>query len=329
MQNLLNTILYESEKVDEKFDNITNAELSTFNLDFAVPSFHPRYKDIQRYSVRVGELTSDLFHEKQIVFADRGIQKLDFVQNIFPSKNIFFEEAREETLKEWHWLQSFLQKQRIPESNVDEVVGIGGGLTLNVAAYVAELLKTQLTQIPTTVIGMADGSGGKVRLNMIDQGRFFKHYYKSYYEPNQILLDPRFLESLSMRQIATGLGEIFKHGVYQSPALLKYLLSDHFNPENDKVSLLKVILWTVALKAVCLKCDVEENANGSRKILRGGHEFSDRLEEDLHFTIPHGFAVSIGMYRDLEMTHDPLLPKVSKLFEKFSVPKTVEEFRKL
>ena len=46
--------------------------------------------------------------------------------------------------------------------------------------------------------------------------------------------------------------------------------------------------------------DVEENENGSKRILRGGHDFSDRLEEGQNLTIPHGFAVSIGIIMQLK-----------------------------
>lgn len=173
---------------------------------------------------------------------------------------------------------------------------------------------------------MADGSGGKVRLNMIDKGRFFKHYYKSFYEPNQIILDSRFLDTLSEKQISTGLGEVIKHAIYQSQTLLDFLLSQDFDPYTNKKSLLKAILWTATLKAVCLKIDVEKNVNGSRKILRGGHELSDRIEEDTHFEIPHGLAVAMGIYRELELVKSNLLSLFVKFCDKFKIPKSVEQF---
>jgi len=326
MHNLYAKILNESIPVDDKFRNISENELSSYEVVFNVPPFHPRSNEISQYSLRVSELSKNTFNDSQLIFVDKGLEKT-FVKDIFPtSGNVFFEEAREETFKEWNWLNNFIEKNKIKEREAKEVVGVGGGLTLNVAAYIAELLDVPLILVPTTVIGMADGSGGKVRLNMVDKGRFFKHYYKSFYEPNEIIVDHRFLDTLSEKHIATGLGEVIKHGIYQSQALLDFLLSSNFDPHKNRKSLLKAILWTASLKAVCLKIDVEENANGSRKILRGGHEISDRIEEDTHFEIPHGLAVAIGMYREMELGEHDLLPLFVKFCDKFGIPKTKDEF---
>lgn len=326
MHDLYSNILNESLPVDDKFKFISGTELDSYELTFDVPVFHPRSNEISQYSLCVSALSRNTFNNSQLIFVDKGLM-FSWLKEILPSSgNIFFEEAREDTFKEWKWLSNFLDKNKIKKREAKEVVGVGGGLTLNVAAYFAELLSVPLVLIPTTVISMADGSGGKVRLNMIDKGRFFKHYYKSFYEPNQIILDPRFLNTLSEKQISTGLGEVVKHGVYQSKALLDFILSSDFDPYLNKKSLLKAILWTASLKAVCLKIDVEENANGSRRILRGGHEISDRIEEDMHFEIPHGSAVVMGMYREMELSKHGLLPLFVKFCDKFGIPKSVEEF---
>lgn len=319
METPLQKISAASKEIDKKFQDVSPTDLLSFKIPFGVPSFHSRYDELKSYDLLVTTLKSESFNEEQLIFADKGLSGLPFLKSILPTQQIFFEEAREETFKEWNWINEFINANKIKETKAKEVVGIGGGLTLNVAAYVAEMLHLPLIQIPTTVIGMADGSGGKVRLNLIDRGRFFKHYYKSFYEPNRILIDPRFLESLSEKQIGVGMGEIIKHGIYQSPDLLKFLLSDTFRPFSDKNSLLKAILWTASLKEVCLRFDVEENANGSRFILRGGHELSDRIEEDSHFQIPHGQAVAMGVYRELELGKSELLASFVEFCEKFSI----------
>jgi len=326
MHNFYSKIINESLLIDDKFKFISETELESYELIFDVPTFHSRSNKINQYSLQVTTISRNTFNNSQLIFVDKGLADF-FLKETLPSlENVFFEEAREETFKEWNWLNNFINKNKIKEREAKEIVGIGGGLTLNVAAYVAEFLDIPLMQIPTTIIGMADGSGGKVRLNMIDKGRFFKHYYKSFYEPNQIIIDPRFLDTLSKKHISIGLSEIIKHGIYQSQALLDFLLSSDFDPYINKKSLLKAILWTATLKAVCLKIDIEENANGSRKILRGGHEISDRIEEDTHFEIPHGIAVAIGIYREMELNKHDLLPLFIKFCNKFKIPKSVEEF---
>lgn len=325
MHNLYSEIIDKSSVVDEKFKNVSDDSLASYELSLDVPLFHPRSNEIKTYLFSVFSLSKNIFNDSQLIFCDKGLSNT-FLKDILPGKNVFFEEATESTFKEWSYLKNFIAKNRIKEREAKEIVGIGGGLTLNVAAYIAESLNLSLLQIPTTVIGMSDGIGGKVRLNMIDKGRFFKHYYKSFYEPNKIIIDPRFLDTLSEKQISIGLGEIIKHAIFQSQALLDFLFSADFDPNNNKKSLLKAILWTASLKAACLKVDVEENANGSRKILRGGHEISDRIEEDTHFEVPHGFAVAMGIYRELELDKSDLLPLFVEFCGKFNIPKTVEEF---
>jgi 3-dehydroquinate synthetase len=97
-----------------------------------------------------------------------------------------------------------------------------------------------------------------------------------------------------------GLAEIIKHAVYQSSSLADYLLSDSFEPFNDKQSLLRSILWTADLKRICLENDPEESKDGSYLILRAAHDISDRLEEESGFTLDHGEAVERAMLEDLK-----------------------------
>ncbi|PIR47217.1 MAG: hypothetical protein COV07_00245 [Candidatus Vogelbacteria bacterium CG10_big_fil_rev_8_21_14_0_10_45_14] len=50
------------------------------------------------------------------------------------------------------------------------------------------------------------------------------------------------------------------------------------------------------------------------------------IEEDTHFEIPHGLAVAMGIYRELELVKSDLLPLFVKFCDKFKIPKSVEEF---
>ncbi|MDD3102218.1 MAG: hypothetical protein PHE59_03670, partial [Patescibacteria group bacterium] len=60
-----------------------------------------------------------------------------------------------------------------------------------------------------------------------------------------------------------------------------------------------------------------------------GHDFSDRIEEDLKLEIPHGIAVAIGIIKQLEMEREnELLDKAKKLFNILNIPYTIEDFNK-
>jgi len=235
-------------------------------------------------------------------------------------KNVHWIVPSEEKTKEVHWLDAFIATNDLQRNKVKTIIVIGGGVLINAGGYIAEKLGCDLMYIPTTVISMADGSiGGKVRANIIEENTYIKHGYKSFYEPNLILADHRFLQSLTNENISIGLGEIIKHGVFQSKLLLEYLISDSFNPFQQKQTLLKAILWSVALKAVCLRIDPDETKDGSYRILRGGHDMSDKIEEQSHFKIPHGTAVARSIHEELKQANHPLLYLFEQCFEKFKL----------
>ncbi|MEN9852273.1 MAG: hypothetical protein RI996_216, partial [Candidatus Parcubacteria bacterium] len=196
------------------------------------------------------------------------------------------------------------------------VVAVGGGLIINISAYIAEKFKSDFISFPTTPLAMSDASiGGKVRVNDItSDGAHIKHAHKSFYEPNDIFIDKSFLETLSNEQIKISLAEIIKHGVYQSNDLLDFLLSEEFNPYLNKESLLKAILWTADLKRICLEIDPHDNTsiNGSNLILRAAHDISDKIEEEKQFKIDHGEAVLRAMLIDPNNKQMDLMIKLYK-----------------
>lgn len=336
---LFKRILKESKKVDEKFDKLDISKISSVEVTFKVPNFHPRIKEIKEYSMsnlKIEEIVKNPIYtssKNKIFLLDKTVSQQKFVKDFVKKQGIkpFILSAIEDKVKIKHFLEDFIEKNRLRELKEDSlVIVIGGGLLLNIGAYVSEQLSAGLILFPTTVLSMADGSGGKVRANTLSNNRAYKHYYKSFYEPNTIFIDKRFLDTLPEIQIKIGLVEIIKHGIYQSSKLHEFLMKEGENLFKDKAKLLKAIFWAAELKGICMEIDVEENENGSRRILRGGHGFSDRLEEDLKLKIPHGFAVSIGIIKQLEFDGEAsLLEKAKKIFDLFEIPKTIEEFKKI
>lgn len=115
------------------------------------------------------------------------------------------------------------------------------------------------------------------------------------------------------------MSEVVKHGVYQSPALLSFLVSDGFDPFNNQPSLLKAVCWTVALKNVAIKHDPDSLSAGG-EILRGGHKLALALEEASHFKISHGEAVAVGVYQDV--LQDPVRRQLlDRIYQKLGLPR--------
>lgn len=290
---ILQKILKTSEGIDW-----SQIDLSHFRtIKFPVPKTHVRFSRIKNYSLFVTQISSFHFLENDLIICDKNLVNY-LTEDLKSNHQIVFLEATE-------------GKKNVSEANellesirtkiITRIVAIGGGIITNVSSYVSEQLGVDLLYVPTTIISMSDASiGGKVRLNDLVGNTPRKHAYKTFYEPSEIILDPRFLDYLTQEQIRIGLAEVIKHAIYQSSKLAEYLLSEKFQPFSDKVSLLRAILWTADLKRICLEIDPEESRDGSYLILRAAHDISDRLEEESCFTVNHGLAVERAMLKDLE-----------------------------
>ncbi|MBU0906917.1 MAG: hypothetical protein KKD18_00370 [Nanoarchaeota archaeon] len=286
--NLLKKILEESKKIDAQFEKTSEKELNSLEIILPVPKFHPRFFEIEKYKfaqLKLEDLESqDTFTltKDKVIIIDESVSKQKFVDSFVKKYKInpIILKSVEDKVKTKKFLDNLLKEHKLNNLEDSVIIVIGGGLLINIGAYLAERTSAKLILFPTTVLSMADSAGGKVRVNYINETRAYKHFYKSFYEPNAMFLDERFLDLLPEKQIQIGLVEIIKHGLFQSPKLYDFLFKEGKNLFKDKQKLKKAILWATSLKKVCLEIDVEENENGSRRILRGGHDFSDRIEED-------------------------------------------------
>ncbi len=333
---LYNEILRKSKPVDRKFAKLADHSLGATQIFFKVPKFHPRAKEISGYRFSLLPLeelpnTPEYKATKNRIFIiDKSVSKQPFVLKFFSKNKIkpIILQSLENKIKTKPYLDSLIKKNFSKPHDLT-LITIGGGLLLNVGAYIAERLSANLILFPTTVLAMADSAGGKVRVNLITKSRAYKHFYKSFYEPDAMFLDQRFLNSLPKKQISIGFTEIVKHSLFQSSQLYDFLLRNGQKMFTDKRKLLKAIFWTANLKKICIDVDVEENENGSRRILRGGHDFSDRIEEDLKLKIPHGIAVAMGIIKQLETEKQKnLLTKTKKLFSALDIPYTTESYKR-
>ncbi|HNG97780.1 MAG TPA: hypothetical protein PLW93_05900, partial [Candidatus Absconditabacterales bacterium] len=293
-------ILKDSEAIDNKFDTMDQLNIQKIFFSFRVPNNHPRHNKISHYLIVQGEFDEILgkVSEEICFIIDNNVSKISFIQKFINlHKDCFLLTSEEGNTKTISFLNHFI-KSNLYQKKYTTLVVIGGGLLTNCGAYIAEQLQIDLILVPTTVLSMADNSGGKVRINTIQGNNFYKHSYKSFYEPNQIIIDKRFLMTINQHIKKIGLVEIIKHSLFQSKKLYDYLLENTDNILHNNAYLLKAILRTIDLKRICIEYDIDENEYGSKKILRAGHDISDKIEETMQFSIPHGYAVSIGLYQE-------------------------------
>jgi 3-dehydroquinate synthase len=174
------------------------------------------------------------------------------------------------------------------------IVGIGGGITTDVAGFLAATLMRgcRWGAVPTTLLGMADAAiGGKTAVNLPEG----KNLLGAFHQPSFVVADVRTLRTLPDREWGCGLGEVVKSGWIASPALLRKVAA---TPPRQ---LRQAGAATLALArgAARVKVDIvaaDPLEGGRRKLLNLGHTFGHALETAAGpRRLAHGEAVGLGM----------------------------------
>ena len=286
-----------------------------FFLQFSVPIDHPRSSVLSSYSYILGCVESILSNpvvqnRAYVAIVDNSLSANALV-SCFTEP--FLINSTEGVTKTKIFGDTLVTQIAQRKPNV--IIAVGGGLLLNVAAYIAEQLQVDLIHVPTTPLAIADSTGGKVRLNYNEDVRE-KHRYKSFYEPNLFFVDLRFLDTVPLTVLRSGLAEVLKHGLFQSKKLLAFLEQNSTEILSKGPALTTCLLWCAALKHVCLEEDPAESRGGSYDILRAGHDISDRIEAESGFTVPHGYAVAVGICEQLA----PNASEVERVFRLYGLP---------
>jgi 3-dehydroquinate synthase len=182
----------------------------------------------------------------------------------------------------------------------DLIINLGGGVVTDMGGFISAIYKrgVDFVHVPTSLLGMVDASiGGKTG---IDLGTF-KNQLGVFVDPIKIFIDPIFLGTLPEDELWNGYAEILKHA----------LISDRNYWDGIKVidsaeALKKIdLIMTAALiKYDIVKRDPREQ--GERKLLNFGHTIGHAIEGLLlerEETIPHGYAVAIGILLESRLSN--------------------------
>lgn len=171
------------------------------------------------------------------------------------------------------------------------LIGIGGGVVTDMAGFVAGIYKRGIgcVLVPTSILAMVDAAiGGK---NGLDVGAY-KNMIGLVRQPDYILYDHSFTETLPEEEWINGFAEIIKHACIGNAGLFAFLEKHNLSDfRRDRELLSGLIRSNVLQKAsVVQKDELEKNI---RKYLNFGHTLGHAIE----YTggLPHGHAVSIGM----------------------------------
>ena len=109
--------------------------------------------------------------------------------------------------KTFEYIISRLLKAKIERG--DCIIAFGGGVVGDLAGFAAAsvLRGVDYVQVPTTLLSQVDSSvGGKTGFNH----PCGKNLIGAFKQPKLVIIDPKTLDTLDIRQIKTGLGEVLK-----------------------------------------------------------------------------------------------------------------------
>ncbi len=174
------------------------------------------------------------------------------------------------------------------------LINLGGGVLTDLGGFVGCTFKRGIAYInvPTTLLSMVDASvGGKTG---VDLGHL-KNQIGVISNPNLVLIDTQFLNTLANNQMRSGLAEMLKHG----------LISDitYWNKFQNLSKLALDDLDTLIYESVVIKkrvVEIDPYENGLRKTLNFGHTLGHAIEsyflsDNNKQTLLHGEAIAIGM----------------------------------
>ena len=180
------------------------------------------------------------------------------------------------------------------------LLAFGGGIIGDVGGFLAAIYMRGIdyVQMPTTLLAQVDSSvGGKTGVNLTAG----KNLIGSFHHPRAVFADVATLQTLSARELRSGLFESIKAGIIRDAKLFRFL---ERNAEavlkRDSDALRYVISASIRMKADVV--GIDERESGLRMILNFGHTIGHAIEAATGYRkLLHGEAVAWGMLAALQI----------------------------
>ncbi len=191
-----------------------------------------------------------------------------------------------------YYLQKLLSKNF---NRSDLIIGVGGGITGDVAGFIASIFKRGINfvNIPTTLLAQVDSAiGGKTGVN----SNYGKNLIGSFYQPKLVISDTSFINSLPKKEMICGYAEILKHSIIKDQKFFDWLEKNtRAILEKKDEELTYAIKKSCEIKMYFVKQDANEK--NLRMVLNFGHTFAHAIEVKNNYSnkITHGEAVLSGM----------------------------------
>lgn len=174
------------------------------------------------------------------------------------------------------------------------LITFGGGVVGDIGGFVAAtyLRGIPYIQIPTTLLAQVDSSvGGKTGIDL----PYGKNLVGAFYQPQAVIIDTNFLQTLPQREYLCGLSEVVKYGLLGDAPFFQYLeKNSSLILKKNSRALQKLIAISCSMKAHIVGRDEKEV--GLRSLLNLGHTLAHGIETLTGYSrIHHGEAVAMGL----------------------------------
>ena len=250
-------------------------------------------------------------------------------------KPIFFSFKPSEKSKSMQYVNYYIEKLLLNKFNrSDLVISVGGGITGDLAGFVASIFKRGINfvNIPSTLLAQVDSSiGGKTGVNSIHG----KNLIGSFYQPKLVIVDTKFLKSLPKKEMICGYAEILKHAIIKDKIFFEWLKKNTKNILFKKSKdLIFAIKRSCQIKMYFVNKDVNEK--GLRMVLNFGHTFAHAIEAKYGYSkaITHGEAVLSGMILATRLSvikkvcNEKILKQIEKIYMNNNLNFVLKKFSK-
>ena len=200
--------------------------------------------------------------------------------------------------------ENLLLLEKLGLSRFDCLVGIGGGVLIDLISFMASVYMrgVPLILIPTTLMAQVDATtAGKTCINSPTS----KNLLGTLYFAKKVYINTTFISTLPEYELRQAFSEIFKYSLLNSSKLLSLLIKYKKAP-HEKI-LIEVISETI--KARINIRNVDPLASNL------GHTFGHAIESLSNFEIGHGDAISAGLLMAIKFGEETKVTK-NGTFEK-------------
>lgn len=249
---------------------------------------------------RLPELLAGVVHAyRLVVIADETVARLHGARVLDPLEStgmrvdLLTTPAGEAHKTRARWAELTDEMLELGVGRDAAVLALGGGVTGDLAGFVAATYMRGLpvVQLPTSLLAMLDASvGGKTGVD----SPHGKNLIGAFHQPRLVVIDPAVVATLPEGEVRAGLAEAVKHGVIEDASYFEWIEANA-RPllAGDAGALTQLVSRSVEIKAAYVRRDPLES--GARAALNVGHTIGHAIEALSDYTIPHGYAVSIGM----------------------------------